>query len=225
MKLLLAEDERSMADAIAAILRYANYLVDVVADGEEALAYARADAYDGIILDIMMPRVDGLQVLSTLRADGCRTPILLLSARAEVEDRIAGLDAGADDYLPKPFASGELLARVRAMLRRREEFTPDRLTFADITLDRTGCTLHCGTQSIVLPKLEFRTLELLMLNRGAFLSSEQIFARVWGYDTDTELGAVWVCISSLRKRLLALDAHIAIRVRRGLGYTLEELPC
>ena len=196
---------------------------EVVYDGEEALAYAEAEEYDGIILDIMMPGCSGLEVLKKLRENGNKTPILLLTAKSEIEDRIEGLDLGADDYLPKPFAMGELLARVRAMLRRKENFTPDILTFGNISLNMQSYELSGNGQRIVLPKLEYQIMELLMRNRGIYLSSETLLTKVWGYDTDTELGTVWVYISYLRKRLLALDANITITAKRNAGYMLEVI--
>lgn len=223
MRLLYAEDEKSMSEAVVDILTYHKYTVDAVYDGEEALDYALAGQYDGIILDIMMPKKNGFEVLKTLRQKGVGTPVLLLTAKAEVEDRIAGLDMGADDYLPKPFAMGELLARVRAMLRRRETFTPDILKCGNISLNRQNYELSSEGQNFVLPKLEYQLMEVLMLNRGVYLSSEELLVRVWGYDTDAGLGTVWVYISYLRKRLAALDANIAITARRNVGYMLEVL--
>lgn len=221
MKLLYAEDEKSMSEAVVDILTYHKYIVDAVYDGEEALVYALAESYDGIILDIMMPKKNGFEVLKTLRQKGINTPVLLLTAKAEVEDRITGLDMGADDYLPKPFAMGELLARVRAMLRRKETFTPDILKCGNISLNMQSYELSNGKQAFVLPKLEYQLMEILMLNRGVYLSSEDLLVKVWGYDTDAELGTVWVYISYLRKRLAALDANIAITAKRNVGYTLE----
>ena len=221
MKLLYAEDEPAMAEAVTDILEYHNFTVDTVYDGTEALAYAREDRYDGIILDVMMPKMDGFSVLRALREAGDRTPVLLLTARAEVEDRIAGLDLGADDYLPKPFATGELLARVRAMLRRREDYTPDVLRCGDLSLNTSNAELRCGGESVVLPKLEFKLMELLMNNQGICLSTEDILTRVWGYETDADIGVVWVYLSYLRKRLAALGSAVEIRARRGVGYTLE----
>lgn len=221
MKLLYAEDEPAMAEAVTDILEYHNFTVDTVYDGTEALAYAREDRYDGIILDVMMPKMDGFSVLRALREAGDRTPVLLLTARAEVEDRIAGLDLGADDYLPKPFATGELLARVRAMLRRREDYTPDILRCGDLSLNTSNAELRCGGESVVLPKLEFKLMELLMNNQGICLSTEDILTRVWGYETDADIGVVWVYLSYLRKRLAALGSAVEIRARRGVGYTLE----
>ena len=221
MKLLYAEDEPAMSEAVVDILEYHNYSVDAVYDGADALAYARSEDYDGIILDVMMPRLSGLEVLRTLRSEGCRTPVLLLTAKAEVEDRIEGLDLGADDYLPKPFAMGELLARVRAMLRRREEFTPNLLTCGDLRLNQQTAELSCGSASLVLPKLEYKLMELLMLNQGRCLSTEDMLVKVWGYETEADVGVVWVYLSYLRKRLSALGSRVEIRARRGVGYMLE----
>lgn len=221
MKLLYAEDERAMSEAVVDILEFHKYSVDTVYDGLAALDYARSEQYDGMILDIMMPSLDGLEVLRRLRAEGCRTPILLLTAKGEIEDRIEGLDAGADDYLPKPFAMGELLARVRAMLRRRQEFTPDILHVGNLFLDRQNFEVRVGDQSVALPKLEYQMLELLMLNRGIYLSTEDMLCKVWGYDTDADIGIVWVYISYLRKRLTAMGADVEIRAKRNIGYSLE----
>ena len=222
MKLLYAEDERAMSEAVSDILSYHKYSVDAVYDGQDALDYARNEQYDGIILDVMMPKMSGLEVLRQLRAEGCRTPVLLLTAKAEVEDRIEGLDLGADDYLPKPFAMGELLARVRAMLRRKEEFTPTVLRCGDLELNQQTAELRCGEKSVVLPKLEYKLLELLMLGRGRCYSTEELLERVWGYETEAEVGVVWVYLSYLRKRLTALGSGVEIKARRGIGYTLEE---
>ena len=224
MKLLYAEDEPAMAEAVVDILTYHNYLVDAVADGEEALAYAQGGDYAGVILDIMMPKLDGLEVLRRLRASGDRTPVLLLTAKGEVEDRIAGLDLGADDYLPKPFAMGELLARVRAMLRRREEFVPEILRCGDVELHVASFQLRRGEERVTLPKLECRLMETLLRNQGICLSSEDLLVKVWGYDTEAEVGTVWVYLSYLRKRLAGLGSRVVIRGRRGVGYTLEVGP-
>lgn len=221
MKLLYAEDEISMSEAVVDILTYHKYNVDAVYNGADALAYAEAEQYDGIILDIMMPKLSGLEVLEQLRKKGNNTPILILTAKVEIEDRIQGLDMGADDYLPKPFVMGELLARVRAMLRRKENFTPDVLKVGNLSLNMQSYELSCNGQSFVLPKLEYQLIELLMLNKGIYLSTEDLLAKVWGYDTDAELGTVWVYISYLRKRLTALSANVVIQAKRNVGYTLE----
>lgn len=221
MKLLYAEDEISMSEAVKDILEFHNYNVDAVYDGEEALEFAKLEHYDGIILDIMMPKMSGLQVLQKLRAEGCKTPVLLLTAKSEVEDRIEGLDMGADDYLPKPFVMGELLARIRAMLRRREEFTPDILKCGNISLNIQSYELSGNSQSFVLPKIEYKMMEALMLNRGIFLSTEDLLVKVWGHNCEADIGVVWVYISYLRKRLTALKANVEIKAKRNVGYTLE----
>lgn len=221
MKLLYAEDEISMSEAVTDILIYHNYQVDAVYNGTDALDYAQTEPYDGIILDIMMPGMDGLSVLRQLRCNGCNTPVLLLTAKTEIEDRIQGLDLGADDYLPKPFAMGELLARVRAMLRRKETFTPNVLQCGNVTLNQHTCVLQCNGESLTLPKLEYQLMELLMLNQGMYLSTEDILVKVWGYETDAQLGTVWVYISYLRKKLAALGANVTIQAKRNVGYTLE----
>ena len=221
MKLLLAEDEFAIADAVEDILTYHNYIIDSVDNGIDALHYARSEHYDGIILDIMMPGKDGLTVLKELRHLGIHTPVLLLTAKSDVADRIEGLDLGADDYLPKPFVMEELLARVRAMLRRREEYTPDVLRCGNISLSLANKTLSGPEKSLLLSKLEYQLMELLMLNQGQYFSSEKILERVWGYDTEAELGVVWVYISYLRKKLSELKADAEIKSRRGVGYTLE----
>ncbi|MDO5702256.1 MAG: response regulator transcription factor [Lachnospiraceae bacterium] len=222
MKLLYAEDEPAMSEAVTDILTFHKYMVDAVYDGDEALSYARSEDYDGIILDVMMPKKSGLEVLEALRKEGNRTPVLILTAKAEVEDRIEGLDLGADDYLPKPFAMGELLARVRAMLRRREEYRPDIASFGDITLNPMTYELACGKDAVVLPNLEYRLLETLMNNSGIYLSAEQLLIKVWGYDTDADINTVWVYLSGLRKRLSSVGSEVTIRSKRNVGYMLEE---
>ena len=224
MKLLYAEDERSLSEAVVDVLEYHKYKVDAVYDGQDALDYAMNDQYDGIILDVMMPKRSGIEVLKALRAAGNKTPILLLTAKAEVEDRIEGLDLGADDYLAKSFAMGELLARIRAMLRRREDFTPDLLTMGNLSLDRQSYTLGVGDKRLLLPKLEYQLMELFLLNRGVYLSTEDILVKVWGYDTEAEIGIVWVYISYLRKKLASLEANVRIKAKRNIGYTLELTP-
>ena len=221
MRILLAEDEIAMSEALVDILNFHNYSVDAVYNGADALDYARSQAYDGVILDVMMPRMDGVEVLERLRREGNRTPVLLLTAKGEVEDRIRGLDAGADDYLPKPFAMGELLARLRAMLRRRESYVPDVLRLGDVTLDPGRFELRCGDRVQSLSKLEYQIMELLMRNPGMTFPAETLLERVWGCNSDAGVGAVWVYISYLRKKLSTLGADVLIASRRGLGYTLE----
>lgn len=221
MKLLYAEDERPMSEAVVDILTFHKYSVDAVYDGEEALAYIKAEHYDGIILDIMMPKINGVDLLKKIRAMGINTPVMLLTAKSEIEDKIAGLDAGADDYLAKPFAMGELLARVRAMLRRREEFTPDILTLGNVSLNTATYELSTPGKKYALPKIEYQIMELLMLNKGQYLSTDDLMTKVWGYENDTEIGIVWVYISYLRKKLSAMDADIEIAAKRNIGYKLQ----
>lgn len=222
MKLLYAEDERSLSEAVVDILIYHKYIVDAVYNGQDAFDYALSGDYDGIILDIMMPKMDGIEVLSALRKSGCKTPILLLTAKTQVDDRIRGLDAGADDYLPKPFDMGELLARVRAMLRRREDFHPDLLSFGDLTLNIQSGTLSCGNTDFVLPKQEYRLMEQLMINHKIFLSTEELLTKAWGYNAETDINSVWLYISYLRKRLMAMGSTVEIVSKRNIGYRLEK---
>lgn len=221
MKLLYAEDERALSEAVVDVLTYHKYVVEAVYDGEAAFDYAVSGDYDGIILDIMMPKRDGIEVLLELRKRGCRTPILLLTAKTQVDDRIRGLDAGADDYLPKPFDMGELLARIRAMLRRKESFRPDLLCFGDLTLNVRSSTLSCKGVEFVLPKQEYRLMEQLMLNRAIFLSTEELLIKAWGYDAETDINSVWLYISYLRKRLSAMGSAVEIVSKRNIGYRLE----
>lgn len=221
MKLLYAEDEIAMSEAVTDILVYHKFIVDSVYNGKDALDYALTESYDGIILDIMMPETDGISVLKQLRSKGIKTPVLLLTAKSQIDDRIEGLDAGADDYLPKPFDMGELLARVRAMLRRREEYTPDILTFGDLSLNRQNYQLQCNSRNVVLPKLEYRLMEAFMLNKNICISTEDLFSMVWGYDSDAEIGILWVYISYLRKKLSSLGSCVEIKAKRNVGYSLE----
>lgn len=224
MKLLYAEDEPALSEAVVDYLTYHKYIVDAVYNGVDAYDYAISGGYDGIILDIMMPKRDGLEVLSALRQNGCRTPVLLLTAKTQVEDRIQGLDTGADDYLPKPFDMGELIARIRAMLRRREEYHPDLIRFGDLTLDLQSGAINVGEMSFQLPKQEYRVVEQLMLNHTLYLSSEQLLVKAWGYDAETDLNIVWLYISYLRKRLSAMDSRVEIVSKRNVGYKLEYRP-
>ena len=220
MRILLAEDEQELSRALTAILKHSHYEVDAVYDGEEALAYGLAENYDGIILDIMMPRRDGLEVLKELRAQGVTTPVLFLTAKSEISDRIQGLDIGADDYLTKPFAMGELLARVRAMTRRKDVFQPQVLSLGHVRVDRGNLELKGPAAAIRLGSKEFQMLEMLMLGAGRVVSAEQFIERIWGYDAEAEANVVWVYISYLRKKLLALSADVEIKAARGLGYCL-----
>ncbi len=220
MRLLVAEDEKDMSNALCAVLKHNNYSVDTVENGCDALDWALAGNYDAIILDIMMPGMNGLEVLRRLRAKGIGTPVLMLTAKSEIDDRITGLDAGADDYLPKPFSMGELLARVRAMSRRNGSFTPNLLEYADISLDRSSYELICKNERVRLGNKEFQMMEMLMSNPARLISTEHFMEHIWGYDANAEINVVWVYISYLRKKLSLLGSSTEIRAARGVGYML-----
>ena len=222
MRLLLAEDEKELSKALCAILKHNNYSVDAVFNGQDALDYGLCENYDGIILDIMMPKKNGLDVLKELRAKGVSTPVLMLTAKAEVDDRILGLDLGADDYLTKPFSMGELLARIRAVTRRKSEFSPNVLSSGNVSLNRETFELTADGNSVRLGNKEFQMMEMLMSNPGRLISTEQFMERIWGYETEAEINVVWVYISYLRKKLSNLNANVEIKAVRGVGYTLEE---
>ena len=224
MRLLLAEDEKALSKALATILERSNYSVDTVYDGEAALEYLAADNYDGVILDIMMPKKDGITVLKELRSRGSKIPVLILTAKSEVDDKVLGLDTGANDYLTKPFSTQELMARIRAMTRSQTGQISSRLTFGNITLDQTTFELSSPTGSFRLANKEFQMMELLLRNPKQLIPSERFLERIWGYDSDVELNVVWVYISYLRKKLTALRANIQIKVTRNVGYSLEVLP-
>lgn len=223
MRLLLAEDEKALSKALTAILERNNYSVDAVYDGQSALEYLETDNYDGVILDIMMPKVDGLTVLKKVREKGNLIPILLLTAKSEVDDKVEGLDAGANDYLTKPFHSKELLARIRAITRTQSAQTTSKLTFGNVTLDQATFELSTAKGSFRLANKEFQMLELMMSNPHQLISSERFLEKIWGYDSDTEINVVWVYISYLRKKITALHADIQIKATRNAGYSLEEL--
>lgn len=223
MRLLLAEDEKELSHALVTVLLHNNYSVDAVYNGQDALDYINMGNYDGAILDIMMPKMDGITVLKKARASGSQIPILMLTAKAEIDDRVLGLDCGADDYLTKPFSMKELLARLRAMTRRQTAAADTTLSYGNITLDRSTYMLFSKTESLRLANKEFQMLEMLLANPGQVISTEQFMDKIWGYDSDTEQNVVWVYISYLRKKLTVLQASIGIKAVRGLGYTLEEL--
>lgn len=222
MRILLAEDERSLSRAIIALLEKHNYSADAVYDGQEALDYLEAENYDAVILDIMMPKLDGLSVLRMLRERGSQIPVLLLTAKSEVEDKVTGLDSGANDYLTKPFATAELLARIRAMTRTQSAQTDSRMSFGNITLDQTTYELSSPSGSFRLANKEYQMMELLLRNPHQLIPSERFLEKIWGYDSDVELNVVWVYISYLRKKLTALQADIQIKATRNAGYSLEK---
>ena len=224
MRLLLAEDERSLARAVGTLLERSHYAVDVVYDGAEALEYLDSNNYDGVILDRMMPKVDGLMVLRRIRQAGNRVPVLLLTALGEVEDKVEGLDAGANDYLAKPFATAELLARIRAMTRTQTGQSTTRLQVGNLVLDQTSYQLSTPSGSCRLTNKEFQMLEMLMANPRQLISPQRMLERIWGYDSEAEVNVVWVYISYLRKKLTQLGANVSIKASRNAGYRLEETP-
>ncbi len=222
MRLLLAEDERDLSRVLTTILQHNHYTVDPVFDGEDALAYLESGLYDAAILDIMMPKMDGITVLKRARAKGVRIPILMLTAKAEVDDKVLGLESGANDYLTKPFATKELLARIRAMTRSRDA-QDSSLCFADLSLNRATFELSGGGASVRLPNKEYQMMELLMQNPHHVISTERFMEKIWGLDSDAELNVVWVYISYLRKKIATLSGRVQIRSNRNLGYSLEDV--
>lgn len=224
MRILVADDEPEMTMVLEDLLRREHYSVDVVHNGRDALDYGLAENYDCLILDIMMPKLDGIRVLQALRAGNVSTPALLLTAKGQIEDRVTGLESGADDYLPKPFDNRELIARVRALTRRGGEYTPRVLTAGNVALDCSTFELKCGSACIRLGNKEFQMLELLLRQKGRLISTEQFMEHIWGYDSEAEINVVWAYISYLRRKLEAVGADIRIAARRGQGYLLEELP-
>lgn len=222
MRVLLAEDEKALSKALVTILERNNYSVDAVYDGESALEYLENDNYDIAILDIMMPKIDGLTVLKNVRKRNNLIPILLLTAKSEVDDKVEGLDAGANDYLAKPFHSKELLARIRAIIRTQTGQSNSKLSMGNIVLDQTSFELSSTAGNYRLSNKEFQILELLMSNPNQLISSERFLEKIWGYDSETEINVVWVYISYLRKKLTALHANIQIKAVRNAGYVLEQ---
>lgn len=221
MRILIAEDEKQLAEALCEILIYNKYSVDIVADGEEAIEYIEAIEYDGIIMDIMMPKVDGISVLKKMRKEKNTTPVLLLTAKSEIEDKIVGLDSGADDYVTKPFVAEELLARLRAITRRKKENMEATIVVGNITLDCSTYELSSEKGKCVLTNKEYQLMEMLFQNVGRYISSEQFLLKIWGYES--EINVVWAHLSALRKKLATLDATIKIKSSRNLGYTLEVI--
>ena len=221
MKILVVEDERALSEALLALLKQAKYDADAVYDGIEGEYAALSGVYDLIVLDIMLPGQDGIKVLRSLRAHGESTPVLLLTAKSEIEDKIKGLDAGADDYLTKPFASGELLARIRAMTRRKGEYVGDIILVQDTSLDRDTHELSCGKNSIKLAPKEYQILEMLLTNNRQIIPKERFIEKIWGYDSNAEYNTIEVYISFVRKKLAAIGSAIQIKAVRGVGYSLE----
>ena len=224
MRILYAEDEQDLNRIVTRKLTAEGYGVDSCLDGQTAWAYLQAAEYDAVILDVLMPGLNGLEVLRRLRGAGKATPVLLLTARDAVADRVEGLDSGANDYLTKPFATAELLARLRAMTRSQTTQVCSRLSFGNVTLDQTTFELSAPGGSFRLANREYQMLELLMYNPGQIIPTERFLEKIWGYDSDVEVNVVWVYISYLRKKLAAVHADIQIKATRNTGYSLEKLP-
>lgn len=222
MRILFAEDDKTLSRGVTTLLAHDGYIVDAVADGNDAVNYAQRESYDCIILDVMMPGLDGLSVVRRLRQAQNSVPVLFLSAKGALQDRITGLDAGADDYLPKPFAGSELLARVRALMRRRMGYTPDRLTFADLELDAGTCKLTCREKSITLSRKAYQVMEVFMRDPHVVISPDHLMEHIWGWNAEAEIHVVWVNVSFLRKQLNLLGSRAYIKTLRGTGYSLEE---
>ena len=222
MRLLLAEDEEAMAEAVTDFLEYYHYDIDWVNNGTDALETARMGIYDVLILDIMMPGMDGLTVLRTLRGEGNTTPVLMLTAKGEIRDKILGFESGSDDYLTKPFALDELRVRVDALMRRSQNYQGDQLSFMGLVLDKSSYSLRSGEKSCPLSHREYHLIELFMRNPHIYFSADTLLDRVWGMDAEVDYGTVWVHISGLRKKLESLDGGAEIRSKRGVGYALEE---
>lgn len=221
MQVLVVEDEKRLAEALAHILEEQKYMVDIAFDGEDGYDYAVSGIYDVIILDIMLPKKNGYEVASRLRKEKIATPILMLTAKDQIADKVKGLDAGADDYMTKPFAAEELLARVRALTRRQGEVVIDELKFSDVTLNLATCDLICGTKSVHLNFKEFEIMKILMQNSGMVTTKEDLIVKVWGYDSDAVDNNVEVYVSFLRKKLDFISGGIEIISLRKIGYRLE----
>ena len=222
MRLLLAEDDPKLLKSLIHIFESNKFAVDGVDNGADALAYAQSGEYDGLVLDIMMPGFDGIEVLKRLRKGGLTTPALFLTARTEVSQRVEGLDAGADDYLPKPFSTSELLARVRAMLRRKDNYVPDLLTYNDVVLNRSTYELGYDNKTQTLSGKEFQIAEMMMQQPNSIIATEQFITHIWGWDSHVDTSVVRVHISNLRKKIDAVNAPIEIRFVRNAGYILED---
>lgn len=222
MKLLIAEDELDLAEALTVFFEKNHFTVDAVHNGFDAYEYAVAGDYDAIILDVMMPKMNGIQVLERLRSEGVKTPIMMLTAKGQKDDRITGFNAGADDYLPKPFDPDELISRVRAMLRRSEAYQPSLLTCGDLSLDPVSGELRCRERAVRLSGREYQVMELFLRAPRQVFSAERIMEKVWGWDNEAEINVVWVNISNLRKKLRQIGSALTLRANRGLGYVLEE---
>lgn len=222
MRILICEDEKQLADILVAMLQYNNYSVDVVGDGVSAVDYIETGNYDGVILDLMMPKLNGIEVLKKIRTAGMSVPVIILSAKSQIEDKIVGLDCGANDYLAKPFDAGELLARIRAMTRKATQ-NNIFLMMGNATLNVANFELVVADGKIKLPNKEFQILEMLMSRKDAVVSVDKLAERIWGYENEVDITTIWVYISNLRKKLVTLSATVQIKVVRGVGYRMEEI--
>ena len=225
MRILIAEDERELAKGLQFLLEKNMFTADVAWDGAQALEYFGNADYDVVVLDIMMPEVNGLEVLKTIRNRGSGVPVLMLTAKAEVEDRVAGLEAGADDYLPKPFSTREFIARVKALSRRNEGYTGQFLTCGNVKLDCSRYELTCGPHSVKLNNKEFQLMELFMRHPHFVFSTSHLMDKIWGQDSEADMSVVWTYVGFIRKKLKQVQAGIEIRTARGAGYSLEEIIC
>ncbi|MDE7104264.1 MAG: response regulator transcription factor [Ruminococcus sp.] len=222
MKILVVEDEIQLADALSELLKRNMYSVDTFYNGIDGLDNALTGVYDCIILDIMLPRMNGLEVLSNLRAEKISTPVLLLTARSEIDDKIKGLDYGADDYLTKPFVTGELLARVRALTRRKGELVDEnKFEYNNLILHKNTCSISCDGNDMKLSLKEYYIMEMLIANHGQILPKERIIEKIWGSESDIEYNNIEVYISFLRKKIASVSAPVQIKTARGIGYFLE----
>lgn len=220
MRILLADDEKEFVKALSTVLKNSNYSVDFAYDGEEAMDCLHGASYDAVILDINMPKLNGYDVLSSMRKEGIKTPVIFLTARTQIDDKIEGFDLGADDYIPKPFSSDELLARLRVVIRRSQGGNGNILSFGDLRLDLSRYKLSCQQASISLSNKEFQIMELLLSSPEKVHSSQSILESAWDFDSETDFSSVWVYISSLRKKLLQLGSKVVIKSNRGAGYSL-----
>ena len=225
MRILIAEDEIATAKALKLLLERAKNSVDIVHTGTDAWDYISAGSYEVVVLDIMMPGMSGLEVLSLMRQNHIATPVLMLTAKAEIEDRVAGLEAGADDYLPKPFATSELIARVKALGRRSENYSDSLQTVGNLVLDGNRYEARVGDKSVKLTNKEYQLMELFVLHPGFVFSTEHLMEKIWGYDTDSEIDVVWTHIGYVRKKLRSLGADVELKTIRGAGYSLEAVTC
>lgn len=223
MKILIAEDEVSTAKALKLILEKNKFSVDIVHTGTDAWSYIQAGSYEVIVLDIMMPGMSGLEVLSKIRSNNISTPVMMLTAKGEIEDKVAGLEAGADDYLAKPFASSELIARVKALGRRSEVYSDSVKKAGNLVLDGNRYEMRVGDKSTSLTNKEYQLLELFILHPGFVFSTEHIMEKIWGLDSESDIDVVWTHIGFVRKKLKALEANVEIKTIRGSGYSLEVI--